>query len=87
MTFAVVLPMLSVVPAWVLIAGVVIAAGLTPLATWAVSALRSRMVRLFLVAVAFAIVISLTLGVGTSYAAIKGCDTCTEWWCVIFWLC
>ena len=83
MTLAVLLSTTSVVPLWILIVGVMLAAGVTPLATWAVSKLRSQMARRFLLAFAVAVVLSLTLGVGTAQAVVFRCDS--DWWWL--WIC
>jgi len=81
---AVLLPAVSVVPIWFVIVGVVLAAGLAPIATWAGRALRSQLARRFLLAVACAIVVALTIGVTTVYAVAFGpCDS--AWWWL--WMC
>jgi hypothetical protein len=82
--FAVLLPSVSAVPLWVLMLGVMLAAGVTPLATWAARAIRSQLARRFLLAVAIAIVLSLTVGASTVYAVAFGpCDSIYWWlwWC------
>lgn len=80
---AVMLPAVSVIPMWFVVVGVILAAGAAPLATWAARALRSQLARRFLLALAFAIILSLTLGVSTVYAVSVKCD----WYDVLFWLC
>ena len=57
---------------------------LAPIATWLARALRSQLARRFLLAVACAIVVSLTLGARTVYAVAVGpCDWSWYW----LWIC
>jgi hypothetical protein len=80
---AVLLPAVSVVPVWLVVAGVILAAGLAPIATWAGRALRSQLARRFLLAVFFACILA-----RTTYAVIcPSCGDCDPWWLEWFWIC
>lgn len=77
---AVMLPAVSVVPVWFLIVGVVLAAGLAPMATWCARALRSQLARRFLLAV----LLATFLGASSVFAA--GYCCCDDFW-IIFGIC